>query len=89
MALGAERRNVFEMVIVGSARLVGVGIGLGLLGAWALTRMMSGLIYGVKPNESWTYVAVCSVLASLALLASYVPACRAMRVDAIGTLRHE
>ena len=89
MALGAERRNVLEMVIVGSARLVGVGIGLGLLGAWALTRMMSGLIYGVKPNESWAYVAVCSVLACLALLASYVPARRAMRVDAMRALRHE
>jgi putative ABC transport system permease protein len=89
MALGADRRDVFGMVIVRSGKLVCAAVGLGLLGAFTLTRVMGSLIYGVKPTDSGTYVAVCSILAGLALLASYVPARRAMQLDPIGALRHE
>jgi putative ABC transport system permease protein len=74
---------------VRSGKLVFAALGLGVLGALSLKRLISNLIYGVKPADSWTFVAVCLVLGSLALLASYLPARRAAQVDPMLALRHE
>jgi putative ABC transport system permease protein len=89
MALGAGRGEVLGMVFARSGKLVLAAFVLGLLGAWSLTRLMGSLIYGVNPADSWTYIAVCSLLGSLALVASYLAARRAVQVDPARALRHE
>ncbi len=89
VALGAQRRDVFEMVLGQGARLAVIGIALGLLAALAATRMMVSFLYGVQPIDPLTFAALPFLLLSIALLACYVPARRAMRVDPMVALRHE
>jgi len=89
VALGAQRRDVFGMVLGQGARLAGVGITIGLLAALAATRMMVSFLYGVQPIDPLTFAALPFLLLSIALLACYVPARRAMRVDPMVALRHE
>jgi putative ABC transport system permease protein len=89
VALGAQRRDVFEMVLGQGARLAAIGIALGLLAALAATRMMVSFLYGVQPIDPLTFVTLSFLLLSIALLACYVPARRAMRVDPMVALRHE
>jgi len=89
VALGAQRRDVFGMVLSQGARLATVGIALGLLGALAATRMMVSFLYGVQPTDPLTFAALPFLLLSIALLACYIPARRAMRVDPMVALRHE
>jgi putative ABC transport system permease protein len=89
MALGADRRNVFEMVLGQGARLSGLGIAIGLLVALAITRLMSNFLYGVQPTDAFTFAAVSLLLLVTALLACYLPARRATRVDPMVTLRYE
>jgi putative ABC transport system permease protein len=91
MALGAQHRDVFGMVLGQGARLAGVGIMIGLLGAVAATQLMRDLLYAVHPIDfPIVYVsAVSMLLLSVALLACYVPARRATRVDPIIALRDE
>jgi putative ABC transport system permease protein len=89
MALGGSRARVVRMVLTGNGKLVFAGLGLGVLGTLALTRLLSGLIYGVKPTDPWTIASVCLLLGSLALVASYLPARQAAQVDPALTLRHE
>jgi putative ABC transport system permease protein len=89
LALGARASEVFWMVLSQALRLSLIGVGLGIVGALALTRTMSSLLYGVKPNDPGTFVAVSLILIGVALLACYVPARRAMRVDPAVALRHE
>jgi putative ABC transport system permease protein len=69
--------------------LTGVGLVIGGLGAYALTRLMAGLLFGIGARDPLTMVSVAIVLAGVAMLASYVPARRAMRVDPIVALRYE
>jgi putative ABC transport system permease protein len=89
MALGAERRNVFGMVLGQGARVAGLGIGIGLITAFGATRLMANFLYGVQPTDPLTFTAVSLLLVGIALLACYLPARRATRVDPIVALRYE
>jgi predicted permease len=89
MALGAQRRNVLAMVLSQGGRLAGFGIGIGLLAALAMARLMASFLYGVGPADPATFAAVALLLGAVALLACYLPARRAMRVDPTVALRHE
>jgi putative ABC transport system permease protein len=89
MALGAQRRDVLRLIVGEGATLVISGIVIGLLGGLALTRVMRSMLFEVKPADPATYVAVAFLLALVALLACYVPARRAARVEPMAALRHE
>ncbi|HYL76900.1 MAG TPA: ABC transporter permease [Bryobacteraceae bacterium] len=89
MALGAQRRDVLGLVARGSAVLVLTGMAAGCIGALALTRLISSLLFRVSPADPLTFAAAAVVLAGVALLASFVPAHRAIRVDPVTALRDE
>jgi putative ABC transport system permease protein len=89
MALGAQRRNVLRLVLAEGARLVFIGILIGLVGGLVLTRLMRSMLYEVKPADPATYAAVAVLLAILALLACYLPARRAASVEPMAALRYE
>jgi putative ABC transport system permease protein len=89
MALGAQGRDVFELVVSEGLVLVLAGIVIGLAGALGLTRVIAGLLYGVGPRDPVVFTLVPLVLAALALFASYLPARRATKVDPMVALRHE
>jgi predicted permease len=89
MALGAEPRDVARLFVRHGAVLAGLGIVLGVAGAAALSRLMSSLLFGVSPTDPLTYAAVSVGLASLALLAGYLPARRASRIDPVVALRSD
>jgi putative ABC transport system permease protein len=89
MALGAQRRNMLQMILWQSFSLVGIGLFAGLLGALGLARLMTSLLYGVTAHDLSIYAIVLIVLSSAALLASYFPARRAMQVDPMVALRYE
>jgi ABC-type antimicrobial peptide transport system permease subunit len=83
MALGAQRSNVLRLVIKQGLRLAVVGVVIGLIGAWALTRLMTTLLFGVTPMDSITLIVVIATLALVALAACYVPA-RAHESGSVG-----
>jgi putative ABC transport system permease protein len=89
MALGARGRDVVQMVIKSGMTLAVIGIFLGLGGAWGLTRYMSSLLVGVSPTDALTLTAVSLCLLLVALLACYIPARRATKVDPLIALRYE
>ena len=89
MALGAQRVNVLLLVLNQGVRLAAVGIAIGLAGAWGLTRLMSTMLFGVKPTDAVTLVGVGFGLIVVSLLACYVPARRATKVDPLVALREE
>jgi putative ABC transport system permease protein len=89
MALGAQRREMLQMILWQSFSLVGIGLFAGLLSALALTRLMTSLLYGVTAHDLSIYAIVLIVLSGAALLATYFPARRAMRVDPMVALRYE
>jgi len=89
IALGAQRKHVFAMVLGQGTRVALLGITIGTLAAWAVTRLMIGALYGVKPGDPGTFCAVSLLLLAIALLACYVPARRAMRVDPMVALKYE
>jgi putative ABC transport system permease protein len=77
------------MVLRQGGRLVGVGIVIGLVAAFGLTRLMTGFLYEVRPTDPMTFTAVSLLLMAVALLACYMPARRAMKVDPMIALRYE
>jgi putative ABC transport system permease protein len=89
MALGAKRRDVLRLVLNQVMVLAGLGIAFGIAGALALTRLLEGYLYRVKPTDPFTLTAACAVLAIAATLASYLPARRAASVDPMQALRSE
>ena len=89
MALGAQPHDIRRLVIGRGAQLAVAGVLLGSVGAFALTKLISSLLYGIKPSDPFTFGAVAILLVSVALLACYVPARRAMRVDPMVALRCE
>ena len=89
MALGAQHADVLRLVLADGARMVLVGIAIGVLAALGLTRWMASMLYGVTPTDPLTFAVVAVVLCGIGLCACYVPVHRAMRVDPILALRHE
>jgi ABC-type antimicrobial peptide transport system permease subunit len=87
MAVGADRSRVLGMVLRQGLSLAGVGIVVGLIGAFALTRLMQSLLYEVRPDDPMTFVAVAAALMLVALIASVLPARRATRVSPVIALR--
>jgi putative ABC transport system permease protein len=89
MALGADSREIFRLIIGGGLGLAALGILIGVPAAIVLTRLLAGLLSGVATTDPLTYGAVIALLTLLGLLASYLPARRATRVDPIAALRGE
>ena len=89
MALGAQRTDVLRVIVRHGVRLALLGVGIGALAAVVVTRWMTSVLFDVKPTDPLTFVVVAVLLGTVALLASYVPARRAMRVDPMVALRYE
>jgi putative ABC transport system permease protein len=89
IALGAQRRDVFTLVVGQGLLLVLVGVALGAGGALALTRLITGLLYGVSPTDGPTFALVSLLVTVIAFLACYMPARRATRVNPLEALRYE
>jgi putative ABC transport system permease protein len=89
MVLGAQGKDVLGLVMKQGAGMVGIGLVVGLVVAFALTRLMVSVLFGVAPADVATFATVTAVLAAVALAACYVPARRATRVDPMETLRYE
>jgi len=89
MALGASPGEILRLVLRQAMVLAGAGIVIGFAGAAAVTRLLTSMLFGVKPTDPATYAAVIGIVLAAALLASYIPARRAMRVDPMVALRYE
>lgn len=89
MALGAQKREVLKMVLANGMMLTFIGVVIGLLAAVALTRLMSSLLFGVTAYDPVTFISISLLLAAVTLVACYVPARRATKIDPLVALRHE
>ena len=89
MALGAQKLDVLKLTVGQGLKLVLIGIGIGLVGAFLLTRLMSSLLFGVTATDPLTFVSISAILIGVACLASYIPARRATKVDPLIALRYE
>jgi len=89
MALGGQRRDVLRLMILHGLKLVVIGLALGIVGAFALTRLMMTLLYQVSSTDPTIFVSISVLLALVALIACYVPARRATRIDPMLALQHE
>jgi predicted permease len=89
IALGASRREVLHLVLTNGLRMTSLGLGLGIVAALGLNRLLVGLLFGVKATDPQTFASVSIILAAVASLASYIPARRATKVDPMVALRYE
>jgi len=89
MALGAQKRDVLKLAVGQGLKLVAIGVVIGLIGALALTRVMTSLLFNVSATDPATLVTISLILVAVALLASYIPARRAAKVDPLIALRYE
>jgi predicted permease len=89
MALGAGKSEILKLVTGEGIKLALIGVAIGLVGALGLTRFLSGLLYGVKPGDPATLIAVSALLLAIAFIASYIPARQAAKGDPMAALRHE
>jgi putative ABC transport system permease protein len=89
MALGAQARDIFKLVIAQGLTLTLAGVVIGLVGAYAMTRAMAGILYGVTATDPLTFIGISALLGAVAMLACYVPTRRAIRVDPMVALRYE
>jgi putative ABC transport system permease protein len=89
MAMGAQQTEVLTMILGDGAKLTAIGIGIGLATAFALTRALASLLYGVSAADPATFAGISLLLAGVAMLASYIPARRAARVDPMEALRYD
>jgi len=89
IALGAQRHDVFRLVIGEGLVLALIGVAIGSAGAWGMTRLITGLLYGVSPTDGPTFVLVSLMVTLVALTACYLPARRATKVDPLTALRYE
>jgi len=89
MALGALPGAIFSLVVGQGMAVVGIGIAIGLAGAWALTRFINSMLYGVSTTDPLTFVAISALLSVVAFVACVIPALRAMRLDPMVALRYE
>jgi putative ABC transport system permease protein len=89
MALGAEARDVFRLIVGHAARLVLIGTVIGVIGSLLSSRFVGTVLYGVKATDPWTFAGIVVVIASTALIASYLPARRAARVDPLVAIRYD
>jgi putative ABC transport system permease protein len=89
MALGAQKSDVLKLAVGGGLKLVLIGVVIGLVAAFILTRVMSSLLFGISATDPTTFITISLVLISVALLASYIPARRATKVDPMVALRYE
>ncbi len=89
LALGAQRSDLLRLVLGGGGRLTLIGLGLGLAGTFGLTRLLSALLFGVSPMDPPTIIGALLLLAAVGLLACYLPARRALKVDPLTALRQE
>ena len=89
MTLGAQRKSVIGQVVVQGLRLAIAGTVLGVAGALFVTRLLSSLLFAVKATDIVTFAVGPMILIAVALLASFLPACRAAMVDPVIALRHE
>jgi len=89
MALGALRASVLCLIIKEGSGLTLVGVAVGLAGSWALTRLMTNLLFGIKATDTSTFLGVAILFSAVAMAACYIPAWRAMRVDPMVALRYE
>ena len=88
-SLGASRREIISLVMAHGMRLTAIGLAAGVVASFALTRFLAGLLYGVRPADPATLAAVTVLLGTIALVACYIPARRATKVDPMVALRHE
>ncbi|HEX7707099.1 MAG TPA: ABC transporter permease [Thermoanaerobaculia bacterium] len=89
MSLGAEARDIFKLIVGHSLRLVILGLAIGVAVALVATRVMTSLLYGVTPSDPVTFASICLLIGGIAILASYVPASRATRVDPLVAIRYD
>jgi ABC-type antimicrobial peptide transport system permease subunit len=89
MALGAQPRDIMKFALGGNTKLILAGLAMGLAAAPALTRFLANQLYGVTTHDPLSFAIVAIVLCGVALVACYIPARRATRVDAMVSLRHQ
>jgi putative ABC transport system permease protein len=89
MALGARRSDILRIVLSEAGLIVVAGVGAGLMGSLVLTRFLQILLFDIKPTDPLTFGTLTILLAGVALLASFIPARKASRIDPLVALRHE